>query len=103
MTFWFRKHHYKTQFKHTLGMFIHWYNIKGFIRALWNGEKYVIWFSHQDDCCDYWTPINDPKAIRALMLDDELGLTPPTTEKQVIDNDYLIGLNRPSKPYKEKE
>lgn len=76
MTFWFRKHHYRTQFKHTIIGFTHWWNIKGFISALWRGEDYLTWFGHEDDCCDYWLPVGTPESDRAFMLDDKLGLTP---------------------------
>jgi hypothetical protein len=81
MKFWFRGHHYNTQFKHTIASFAHWWSIKGFISALWRGEKYLTWLGHEDDCCDYWTPIDDPRAQKALMLDDDLGLVSPSKEK----------------------
>ena len=57
MKFWFRGHHYHTQFKTKLT------------------QGYCKWFGHEDDCCDYWTPIDDPRAQRALMLDDDFKLT----------------------------
>lgn len=85
MTFWFKGHHYRTQFRHTLAHFVHWWSIKGFLKAVWHGEKYLIWFSHQDDCCDYWTPIDSLEAKRALILDDELGLTAPDAQLEGSD------------------
>lgn len=41
---------------------------------------HLTWLGHEDDCCNYWTPIHlpdgsvNPKVERAFMLDDELGL-----------------------------
>lgn len=82
MKFWFRKHHYRTQIRHTLKGFTQWWNVKGFVRAVWHGEDYLTWFGHEDDCCDYWQPVDldDPATKRAFMLDDELSLTPITPE-----------------------
>lgn len=74
MTFKYKGHNYHTQFKHTLNTFMHWWSIKGFISAVWRGEPYLVLFGHGDNCCDYWTPVSDPKAQRAFMLDDELAL-----------------------------
>ena len=75
MKVWYKGHHYQSQIFHTLREFTELWNIKGFVSALFHGEKYLVWFMHLDDCCDYWTPIDDPRAQRALIMDDELGLS----------------------------
>lgn len=80
MTFWFRGHHYRSQVRHTLALFTKLYNVRGFLKSLLTGEPYLTWFGHEDDCCDYWTPIHlsggtiNPKVQKAFMLDDELHL-----------------------------
>jgi hypothetical protein len=78
MTIRYRGHNYNTQFKHAITGFTHWWNIKGFVSAVWRGEKYLTWVGHGDGCCDYWIPVDDPRAKRELILDDELGLATPT-------------------------
>lgn len=82
MKFWFRGHHYKTQFMHSLSTFLHWWSIEGFIKAQLHGEQWFIFFGHEDDCCDYWTPVSDPKAQKALMLDDDFKLTKSTPKTE---------------------
>lgn len=64
MKFWFRSHHYHTQFQHCLEMLL-------FHTHLW---RYLILFGHMEDCCDCWVPVTDPIVIRAFMLDDQLKL-----------------------------
>lgn len=80
MKFWFRGHHYNSQIKYTVLNFRYWWNVVGFIKALWNGDKYLTWFGHEEDCCDYWTPVSDPRAQEAFMLDDELGFIKPKSK-----------------------
>lgn len=71
MTFWYKGHHYGTQFKHNLKTFL-W--LDKFYHG-WKGRySNRTWIGHMDDCCDYWTPVDSPEAQRAFMLDDELGL-----------------------------
>lgn len=80
MKFWYKDHHYNSQIKHTTLDLRHWWNIKGLAKALWHGEKYLTWFGHEDDCCDYWTPVHlsdgsiNPKVKRAFIQDDLLAL-----------------------------
>lgn len=71
MTFWYKGHHYGTQFKHNFKTFLWLDNYRGW---KWRYMARKTWFGHLDDCCDYWTPIDSPEAQRAFMLDDELGL-----------------------------
>lgn len=81
MKFWFRGHHYNTQIKHNLRNMLWLDNYHGWRWRYFN----KIWFGHEDDCCDYWTPVSDPKAQRAFMLDDELGLATPGADTAVSD------------------
>jgi hypothetical protein len=83
----FRGHNYNSQIKHTLLSFRHWWFIKGFMSALWRGEEYLTWFGHGDGCCDYWTPIDSPKAQKAFILDDTLGLGTAVTEHPEANTD----------------
>jgi len=53
------------------------FHIWRFHLSLWEplNDKPCFHFSYQPP--GYWTPIDSPEAKRALMLDDELGLSPP--------------------------
>jgi len=67
--FTYRGHNYRSQVLSVFKEFFKW-GYKLPIRYWTN----VTWFGHGDKCCDYWTPIEDPKAHRALILDDNLAL-----------------------------
>jgi len=80
MKFWYKKHHYNTHFGWAIGSRLSKY---------FGSYKTPLstWIGHEDDCCDYWTPVSDPKAQRALMLDDDLKLAPtPNSEANKGDN-----------------
>lgn len=88
MKFQFKGHHYQTKFLFAIQTrFSKWFgNYK---------NPVTMWFAHDLDCCDYWIPIDDPRAQRAFMLDDELALTGRSPLKATPPS-KLRGANQPT-------
>lgn len=66
MKFNFKSHNYYTA---PLGYWLKKFFLEGpYLKST------VSFINHGDGCCNYWTPVDSPKAKRAFMLDDNFGL-----------------------------
>lgn len=72
MKFWYKGHHYKTDFK---------FYVTSRLSKWFGSYRYPvaggIIFPHYEctSDCTYWTAVDSPAGRRAFMLDDELSIT----------------------------